>query len=439
MLRQVYDEGFESTIRHWLNELEATGLEIRPFSRRRAEELALAARLFDQGGSRDTDEFLAYAERYTAREPDTRSAVQVMTIHKSKGLTFDVVILPDLEGTKLTQVRKSIGVKRNAQREVEWVYDLPATVVVEADPVLKDYRDERQADAAYEELCKFYVALTRAKHANYLITNPRSPQSRSNNFVKLLEHTLGSNRPSSKAIGSLEVNCLFETDLATSRTDWYEPEVADDESPELASPEAAEAPLPLPSATRLRPRRRTPSGSETQVVSARQLFGREGRRAREYGTLVHELFEQVEWLDQIDWNRVSDLWAGIRASGAEIKRDAEKEVFECLESEAVRQALSRPAPDAVCWREKRFEILLDGDWLSGTFDRVVIEPDKATILDFKTDRIEEGDEETLAKRIEGYRPQLELYRQVLTRMSGLGEEHIETRLLFTKLRRVAEV
>ncbi len=72
----------------------------------------------------------------------------------------------------MTSVRNNIGVKRNAERQVEWVYDLPTTMIVEADEVLSDFRTEGEAESAYENLCKFYVALTRARQANYLISEP---------------------------------------------------------------------------------------------------------------------------------------------------------------------------------------------------------------------------------------------------------------------------
>ncbi len=86
-------------------------------------------------------------------------------------------------------------------------------------------------------------------------------------------------------------------------------------------------------------------------------------------------------------------------------------------------------PEAICWREKRFEILLNGEWLSGTFDRVMLENGRATILDFKTDKTDT--DEALAARIEGYRPQLETYREVLARMTGLPHDQIACKLLFT--------
>ena len=428
VLRRVFDDGFEATLRHWLDALLSTGIELDEFSRHRAEEFALAARLFDQGGSRDMDEFLAYADRYTVREPDTRHAVQVMTIHKSKGLTFDCVLLPDLEGNSMRTVRRGIGVKRGDRRQVEWVFDLPSSDIVRADEVLAEYREEREAEASYEELCKFYVALTRAKYANYLITTPRSKSATSENFIKLLETTLGSDGEIPlTTFGEAEAKVVFESKTAATDRHWYETlpaKIHSEEAPE----QAAQSPC-VESAGRLRPVRRTPSGSETSIVTAKQLFSRGGRFARSYGTLVHALFEQILWLDEMTAAELEKLWSMVPCQDAGIRTRALEEVRKCIAAAEARKALCKPSATAQCWREKRFEILLNGEWLSGTFDRVSLEADRATILDFKTDKVESP--EALAERVNGYRPQLQTYREVLSRMTGLSLEVIQCQLLFT--------
>lgn len=424
VLRLIFDEGFEAVLRHWLQALEKTGLALDAFSRRRVEDVALAARLFDQGGSRDADEFLAYARSYTVREPDTQNAVQVMTVHKSKGLTFDCVILPDVGGTKLAEVRRGIGVKRGHDRHVEWVFDLPPSEFVQADEVLAAYRGEREADAAYEELCKFYVALTRAKHANYIIAAPRGKSSTSNNFIKLLDLTLGADKkPAEREFGGVKAEVVYESNTKATDPRWFDRPKKEEKPVEVIPP------TPVTSSGRQRPVRRTPSGSETSVVTAKQLFSRGGRFARSYGTLVHALFEQIEWLDETDDAALTALWAAVPCADESVRQRAEEEVRRCLAAPEVRAILSRPSPAAVCWLEKRFEILLNGEWLSGTFDRVMIEQHRATILDFKTDKVETDD--ALAERVNGYRPQLDTYREVLARMTGLPHDAIHCRLLFT--------
>ncbi|MCB1209857.1 MAG: UvrD-helicase domain-containing protein [Verrucomicrobiales bacterium] len=436
VLRRVFDDGFEATLRHWIGELVSSGTALDEFSLRRTEDFALAARLFDASGSRDIDEFLGYAGNYTVREPDTRNAVQIMTIHKSKGLTFDCVILPDLEGNSMRTVRRGIGVKRGEKREVEWVFDLPSSDIVKADEVLKEYREEREAEAAYEELCKFYVALTRAKYANYLITAPRSANSKSENFIKLLETTLGGKGEAPRThFCGVEADAYFESETSATDRHWFE------KLPRKALPEDAETEAPdrsvVPGETRLRPVRRTPSGSETSIVTAKQLFSRGGRFARSYGTLVHALFEQILWLDEMDTADLEKLWAAVPCPDPSIRNRALDEVRRCLAAAPARKALCRPSPAAQCWREKRFEILLKGEWLSGTFDRVILEAGSATILDFKTDKVDGA--EALAERINGYRPQLQTYREVLCRMTGLAPEVIRCQLLFTHRCEVIDV
>lgn len=433
VLRQIFDDGFEISLRHWLHLLVKNGITLDAFSQRRTEDFALAARLFDQSGSRDIDEFLLYAESYTTREADTRHAVQVMTVHKSKGLTFDCVLLPDLEGESMTTVRRGIGVKHGEKRLVEWVMDLPPGDIVRADSVLSGYHNDLEAEAAYEELCKFYVALTRAKHANYLIATPRSERSTSNNFIKLLSLTLGDEtEPVMESFGGIAAEIIYQSKTPTTDRRWFEslPVKAPETLPEPES-------ITIMAEGRLRPQRRTPSGSETSRVTAKQLFSRSGRSARSYGTLVHAFFEQILWLDEMSASTLPELWAAVPCLDESARIKALEEVHRCLAAPTIVHALSRPSSNAECWREKRFEILLNQEWLSGTFDRVVIESERATIQDFKTDKVESG--EALANRVAGYTPQLHTYREVLSRMTGLPTSAIRCQLLFTHRCEVVEV
>ncbi|MDF1754926.1 MAG: UvrD-helicase domain-containing protein [Verrucomicrobiales bacterium] len=438
--RMVFESGFEKVVRQTVIDLERVipgGLD--EFSKSRAEDMALAARIFDSSGSRDIEEFVSYARSYTIKDPDTRSAVQVMTIHKSKGLTFDMAILPDLEGGSLSTIRRSIGVKRNSKREVEWVYDLPGKVITELDPKLSEYRKEREAEAAYEAMCKYYVALTRAKFANYLITNPRKKSSRSENFVKMLEVAL-EDHAHEGTIGKLPVDIIYQSNLETSNPKWY----LDHDVEETAETETPEKPAQVViKSKRERVNRRTPSGSEKHTVTAKLLFSRDGQMAREFGTLVHALFEDIEWIEDFNVAKAGDRWRMLPGWTEQVLEEAIGHTTNCLQSPTVRAALKRPTPLSECWREKRFEILLNREWLSGTFDRVTIERDmtgrvvKATILDFKTDRVKSAN--SINKAIETYQPQLETYREVLQRMLGVPESKISLCLLFSRIGEVVEV
>src|SRR5690606_23049865 len=111
-------------------------------------------------------------------------------IHKSKGLGFDVVVLPDLQGQKLAQRRSGPAVRKGANRAVEWVLECPGELVAAHDPVLRDYLREAVAENCYEQLSLLYVALTRAKHALDAVVEPPG-KSASLNFPRLLAETLG--------------------------------------------------------------------------------------------------------------------------------------------------------------------------------------------------------------------------------------------------------
>ena len=150
--------------------------------------------------------------------------------------------------------------------------------------------------------------------------------------------------------------------------------------------------------------------------------------------MVHELFEQIRWY--------ADSTPEVLRQYAEqngVEQRALGEVVAALESADVRSALAQPDPQAQVWLEKRFEIILDREWLTGTFDRVVILPDgTASILDFKTDTFPttEPEDNELAAKAAIYEPQLALYRRVLAKMTGIPESSISCALLFTKARRI---
>ena len=191
VLGQIHADGFERTLDHWLRRLDPHLGSDAAFSRERGRQLVAAAGLFDETGSRDVSEFVEFMGRHTARDPEGAAVIRVMTVHKSKGLGFDVVFLPDLEGQTLLQRRDGLAVQKAADRSVEWILDLPPKLFREHDPVLEQHVQAAEAEACYEKLSLLYVAMTRAKRAMYVITE-HVGTSKSANYPKILAETLGS-------------------------------------------------------------------------------------------------------------------------------------------------------------------------------------------------------------------------------------------------------
>jgi len=408
LLRELQADGFAAVIERWLRTAEPHLAAEDQFSRLRAQQLVAAAREFDEGGRRDVAEFLAWAEGCTVREADTAGVVRVLTVHKAKGLGFDLVILPELEGQTLAQRRDGLAVQQAADRSVEWVFDLPGKVFQEHDAVLSTHVAAKEADAAYEALCKFYVAMTRAKRAMYLITK-RVGDSTSQNFPKLLEQTLG--------------ETWAEGDPA-----WFSGLAAKVES----EPRAVElGRIEEPGMNRVRRlASRRPSDAKAGAPGI-TLFGPDGVGAADFGTQVHALFETVEWWEV----EKSAAWVAARRNeGA--GEAALAEVLDCLNNAGLTTVFARPGGAAEVWRERAFEVVLDGVWLTGVFDRVVVEKDAAGrwamawVIDFKTDRVRAGEKAERRAR-ERHAGQLNLYRRVAAVLTGLPVAAVRASLILS--------
>ena len=428
ILSQLHTEGFERCMARWIVRLDEHLGGMDRFSCERGRQFTQAAALFDQTGSRDVADFIRFMERHVVREAEGASSLRVMTIHKSKGLGFDVVVLPDLEGLKLDCRRDGLAVQKSADRTVEWVLDLPAKLFHREDEVLASHVRLAEADACYESLSLLYVAMTRAKRAMYLVTKPVG-SSTSRNFPKLLAETLGED-PQRIEIGS----GIFEGAFVNGDRDWFV---------RLSPPPIAvtERIVGRVDADRLqrRPRlvARQPSSANNAEVKGINLFSLQQRMATSYGTAVHNLLAEVEWIIPGEVGRWAADWVT-----RELPAEAAAEALACLEMDTLG-AVWFKRPNAEVWRERSFEVIMDGAWITGVFDRVVVDHDpsgrslRATVFDFKTDRLTSAAE--LAEAMDHYSGQLNLYRRVVGVLLGTTPSHVSAKLVFTRLRKLVEV
>ncbi|HEX2862017.1 MAG TPA: UvrD-helicase domain-containing protein, partial [Lacunisphaera sp.] len=365
LLGEIHAHGFARTMEAWVHRLNPALASDDEFSRERGRQLTEAARLFDEAGSLDVAEFVHFAERHTVRDADATGVVRVMTVHKAKGLGFDLVVLPDLEGTRLAARRRGLAVERARDRTVEWVYDLPPELFFAQDEVLASHVAAAEAEACYEELALLYVAMTRAKRAMYVVTEPVGT-SQSHNFPRLLQDTLGEQ-------------------WSAGDEQWFK--VVATAKPESRPAEKLAAIKAERIARRLA---HTPSDMKEGDVTGERLFAlEEGDGAVHFGRAVHGLLAQVDWVDAGPSGRFATEW---RKEGV-----AGMEALACLCAPELADIWSRPAsPRAEVWRERAFETVIEGVWVTGIFDRVVVSLDEngrslsATIYDFKTDLVSEA-------------------------------------------------
>jgi len=446
--RQVFEKGFAAWVLEVMESMERQGVVLDAFHRRRVEHLLDFAGGFDKSGSRDIDLFLQGAREYTVSQLGAGEAIQVMTIHKSKGLEFDVVILPDLGGSAMDSVKARTWVVKRERGDTEWVMQAPDASFVQVDEVLSAEARETKQKSSFESLCRLYVAMTRAKRGLYFIAAKPPAKPKAMKEELFLRRRLVGETGAAKAVEVEVAGEPLVLEWQTGDAQWYLTRELADRKAEVPETTAQEMRTlgDLIHQNQTSQRRRTPSGEESFQVPGKVLFSPGRDVGRHLGSRVHELMAEVAW-----WapgQAVEPLMQRWRERGLVVEGDNLSEralalVLPLLESEAGRAALQQPAAEAVLWREKPFDFIDAGDWVSGVFDRVVLERDAAgqfvrgQILDFKTD--EAPDDAALQEKAAGYAPQLALYRRAVARLTGLAEEQLSCSLVFLRALKVVAV
>ena len=364
------------------------------FTESRFEDFIKCAAEFEEMRDARTrlSDFVDYLANRTRRDYAEPGVVRIMTMHQSKGLGFDHVIIPFYEHECLTGPSGQDGVLES--ENPSWLVSRPGGDAAMADTVLAKAERRREHVQRYAALCLDYVAMTRAKKALTIILHPR-----------------GKKTP--EAPGRFSDLVRMSALATTGDKTWYLSATKGDGD---ASPESRTDARPQPIR---RPRREIskvrPSESFCTGLKGDSLFADGFGSAAQRGKDIHAAFEKVEWLD------------------ADEARTA-------LERELVK-----PTADASLWRERAYEIFVDGRWESGQFDRVVFwrEGDVrcAKICDYKTNAVRPGESEAdFADRMrETYRRQMVAYRAALSALTGVRLEDIRLKLLLVATMTVAEV
>ena len=403
---ELLAEGGFAAVTKWITEKLAP-LMHDEFSKERTAALHRAARKADSSGITSVDDFLTLLESYEEQGRSAPHAVQIMTIHKAKGLEYDMVLIPMAGSQKaLDSLTSSALAEHQNARGETFLMKLPSEEIrnVPGNETLALAAQSKRFDGAFEELCVWYVALSRAKRALYVL----SPESKKldagkcPNFPQLLKAGL-------EKMPEFSEESPEDTLLTLGDPAWYEkfqPRPA--ETFRDLRPRTISIPPRAPSL-----KKSSPSDSAHHVLRGDQAFL--PNNATALGSEIHALFESIEWLP-----------ASLPDAASPEARDL---MLPCLEHPSIQELFCRPPGHFTLWREQCFDLVLGGEWISGCFDRVVIFRDtqgraiSADLIDFKTDQGGRG------KLIANYRPQMETYRLSLSRILHLPEEMIRMILI----------
>lgn len=405
-VRAVLETYGESWGKRWdeiLREIQRTGYarfvsaliapewqRLELYGRRRAEDLIASLAEFDRTGEACPRAAADWIRDLKVNSSPGVAAIQVMTIHKSKGLGFDVVMLPELPDR--TQVPDATKFK--VARGVDWLLQVPGKWAYLAHPETKAAFERWGETQKYETLCLLYVALTRAKRGLYVYI-PEEPKTRKDKEIFATPGNL--------------VRQATGVDFPESDPDWT------DGVEEMGRPEVKV--LPVLVKGKAQRSRTSPSAKKDQVAKG----GGSGRR---FGMEVHRLFEKIGWLE------VGEVPGQAFSAAGKTVEDALKipEIHEVFEDGG-----------GELFREQAFELILHGKWMSGVIDRMHVyrEGDAVTkveVIDFKTDAVKSG-----AELVARYAGQMMNYQAAMAEVFEIAPELVEWRMVSTHLKEVVEV
>ncbi|MBZ5715446.1 UvrD-helicase domain-containing protein [Nannocystis pusilla] len=455
--RQIASDGLAPTLQQWIRAI-APQVDERQY--RRCMQLIQLAQVWDERRTLRCDQFVAMVETRPVADP-AASAVQVMTVHQSKGLEFDIVILPELE-TELASTRTLkvvyerdgdagpvIRIARHVSKDMWQQFD-------DLRPIFEQHIDR----LAHESLCLLYVAVTRAREGLFMLVDPPNEGSRNApaRASALLIHALHE--------GPVEPDSvLFEHgDRSWLAPHAYvAPGVVDPSDPHLESTGAPRPSGPASSDTASEPPSLSFLPSQGPLVRAAVLAQDPGRTVADHmhladaplshwGAAMRALFAEIAWFEEFRPS-TPQLEAIVRAAAPSRDetwvRARVQEFLRVLEGPNLRAALSRGDRDPDALRVERqvpFARLDGGALQTGEIARLVLELDpnlvldlseqtgseahvrKATVYGLCLDNIEKLAEAEERARL--YREAVSAWRAAAAEQAGLERKQVDAVLLF---------
>jgi ATP-dependent exoDNAse (exonuclease V) beta subunit len=364
--------GFVNTISETIAPMWAAWSD---FGRRRAGDLLAALAELDAKGGVSPGEAADWISRLEISQNPGAAAVQVMTIHKAKGLGFDVVVLPEIPDQALPQSHHFDVASGSG-----WITQTPPKWAREIIPEMRAAETRWAADQRYEGLCMLYVALTRAKRGLYVLLEPQaaSADPLKPSLANWLARSIGLTGDAGVAFQTGSQDWI--TTIGTFERD----------KPSTVAREPGQA-IPRRGHT-------VPSGAKSKPRALRH-----SPAGMIFGTQVHSLMEKISWVDE--------------SPPALPDTDAGKAVAALLRDPALRAIFEKRGRRIDLFREQATDAIVDGSLLSGIIDRLHLHRDAAgavervEVIDFKTDAVK-----TPQALIERYSGQMAAYRAVMEKM-----------------------
>ena len=364
----------------------------------------------------DTDKFLQWWEESGSKEkiitPESQNAIRILTIHKSKGLGFKVVIIPFGDW----EIDRQSG-------SILWCHPqqppfdiLPVVPVNYSEKLAKtifaeDYYHEK-LHAFIDNLNALYVAFTRAKE-ELIVFAPGAEVKRRKDVSKLIEETMASPpAPLQKrgevcptpegAGGGEQANVMGNSEIF----EWGEWQY-----PAPTSSIATIIPPPIQPLPSILP-------DDRIMLRLRRNGGFFDDKKRKYGILMHEILSNI--------TSKNDIHAAIltKETAGEIDKQESVELTHRLEQLLNLPEVNKWFDGSLCVMNET-EILY-GDGQSYRPDRMMFDGEQAIVVDYKFGEQEKPHD----------RQQVKKYMSLIHQS---GYQHVKGYLWYIEVRKIVEV
>ena len=307
------------------------------------------------------------------------NAVQIITIHKSKGLEYKIVMYPYVY-TKVPDRFHSNEMWLDFKRDFKLLKDiphldnfiLPISSSLEDTEMAKYYYDEKEK-AAFDDFNIMYVAMTRAKDILFLYSKSKSDAKSSNFLVDYMN-----NRASLSLAGNelLKVDfndVVYDDDIVRDykeyqfgKIEYVDSESDEDDVNEIKLAENESVPVMLDWTEKVKFKE-----DPTMLWAEEDSY-----EPQEWGNLVHEIFSKITTLDNA--KRVLKFYENDGCIDAKTSEMLYREFCEIANNEEIKEAYSS---EAVIRSE--MEILTE-DGRKMRPDRYAELENKVILIDYKT-------------------------------------------------------
>lgn len=357
--RRLLSDGVFETVSRLLAawKEDADPAEARSVSRNLSDfMLAIAAY---KGHPNNLEDLIDYIETYEhPREKSDTGKVIVSTIHTAKGLTYDMVVVPvkDLPLRELktgSYLRGEITSKDLERPQVSTFIKKCNKIAYFASEEYYDLEKELLDKNCLENCNLFYVALTRAAKALYIVCNKSNSENMINSQLQELEGSVG-------------------------KSDWYKKEQSG--KPDSEQTETFLSPAFNSSMTRRRqvisPSKLGEKEREEEISDEMPFVAKERDEAMRRGSAIHAYCENILWLDE-------------RADTSSEENVEAKAVVDAYIARHHENVFVKPTEECEVRREMPFMALVDDKLVKGIMDRVHFfpsaqAPERIVVYDFKT-------------------------------------------------------